>query len=422
MTTTSTPTAPFGTDAKPTRLAAIRRALAAIGRPVARTLGPVLGVVTTTGWLVIAGAVGFLVAGLVWSWSELLVVACAAVGAVVVAIATVLGRTSFRVDVTLSPTRVVVGERAIGRVEITNVGSRRTSATRLELPVGEGLAVFAIPGLAPEAATDELFAVPTHRRAVIDAGPAVTVRGDQLGLFRRTVSWTDPIELFVHPVTTRLQPSAAGLVRDLEGQTTQKITNSDMAFHALREYVVGDDVRNVHWRSSARTGQLMVRQFEETRRSQLTILHTSDERYYVSFEEFELAVSVTASVATQVIREATAIDVVTEDRRLRTHTGGALLDDTCRIEVIRGATTTPRDFARDATAMLPAPSVAVIVAGSRMTASDFRTIEKFFPSETRVIALRIAEGENPKVQIAGGLQIFTVGTLRDLPRVLARAS
>ncbi|RWZ50021.1 DUF58 domain-containing protein [Labedella phragmitis] len=418
----NTATEAFGADAKPTRLASIRRTLATGMRPVVRAVGPVVGVVTTTGWLAIVASTVLLVVGLSWSWSEVLAVAFAATAAVVVAIVTVLGRTSFRVEVTLSPTRVVVGERAIGRVEITNVGSRRTSATRLELPVGDGLAVFAIPGLAPEAATDELFAVPTHRRAVIDAGPAVTVRGDQLGLFRRTVSWTEPIELFVHPVTTRLQPSAAGLVRDLEGQTTQKITNSDMAFHALREYVVGDDVRHVHWRSSARTGQLMVRQFEETRRSHLTILHTSDERYFASVEEFELAVSVTASVATQVIREATAIDVVTEGRRLRTHTGGALLDDTCRIDVIRGATTSPRDFARDATAMLPAPSVAVIVAGSRMTAADFRAIEKFFPSETRVIALRIAEGENPKVQIAGGLQIFTVGALRDLPRVLTRAS
>lgn len=412
----------FGPGATPTRLASVRRALATVASPVVRATAPVLRVVTTTGWLVLIAAAAFLAAGLVLSWSEFLAIAFAAIGALVVALVSVLGRTSFRVDVTLSPTRVVVGERAIGRVEITNVGSRRTSATRLELPVGEGLAVFAIPGLAPEDSTDELFAVPTHRRAVIDAGPAVTVRGDQVGLFRRTVRWTEPIELFVHPVTTRLQPSAAGLVRDLEGQTTQKITNSDIAFHALREYVVGDDVRHVHWRSSARTGQLMVRQFEETRRSQLTILHTSDERYFASAEEFELAVSVTASVATQVIREATAIDVVTEDRRLRTHTAGALLDDSCRIDVLRGATGTPRDFARDATAMLPIPSVAVIVAGSHMTAADFRAIEKFFPSETRVIALRIAAGENPQVKIAGGLQIFTVGTLRDLPRVLSRAS
>ena len=377
---TQTAAEAFGSDVQPTRLASVRRALAAAVRPVVRVATPVVRVVTTTGWLVLVAAAAFLVAGLLLSWTELLTVAFAAIGALAVALVSVLGRTSFRVDVTLSPTRVVVGQRAIGQVAITNVGARRTSATRLELPVGEGLAVFAIPGLSPEASTDELFAVPTHRRAVIDAGPAVTVRGDQLGLFRRTVRWTDPIELFVHPVTTRLQPSAAGLVRDLEGQTTQKITNSDIAFHALREYVVGDDVRHVHWRSSARTGQLMVRQFEETRRSQLTILHTADERYFTSADEFELAVSVTASVATQVIREATAIDVVTEDRRLRTHTAGALLDDSCRIDVLRGATSTPRDFARDATAMLPVPSVAVIVAGSRMTAGDFRAIEKFFPS------------------------------------------
>ena len=126
-----------------------------------------------------------------------------------------------------------------------------------------------------DAEREELFQVPTHRRAVIIAGPARSVRGDQLGLLRRSVEWSEPVELFVHPKTVRLHATAAGLVRDLEGQVSNRITNNDLAFHALRPYVPGDDRRYVHWRTSARIGQLMVRQFQETRRSQIVLALTT---------------------------------------------------------------------------------------------------------------------------------------------------
>src|SRR5680860_542835 len=196
----------------------------------------------------------------------------------------------------------------------------------MELPVGQGVAEFQLPSMKPKAEHEELFAVPTHKRAVIVAGPAESVRGDQLGLLRKALKWADAVELFVHPRTVRLVPSAAGLVRDLEGQVSKKITNNDIAFHALRPYVPGDDRRYVHWRTSARIGQLMVRQFEETRRSQLTMIHSTLTHLYASEDEFELAISVTASIAAQVIREGTQMNVVSESGMWRTQSVTSMLD------------------------------------------------------------------------------------------------
>lgn len=386
-----------------------------------RTVQPYLAVVSGLGALVLGSAVVALVAGLLLGWAELTVVAIALFTALATAALFLIGRATYAVDIALNPRRVTVGERAIGRVLVTNTGKKVSTATTLEVPVGQGLAAFSIGSLQPGADTEELFAVPTNRRAVILAGPAVSIRGDQLGLFRRAVRWTDQIELFVHPVTTRLHPTAAGLVRDLEGQVTKKITNNDISFHALRAYVTGDDVRYVHWRTSARTGQLMIRQFEESRRSQLTIIHSSDERYYADDAEFELAVSVTASIGAQVIRDGTQISVVTEGRILKTHSVTSLLDDSCRIEKISGSTATPRDFARDATKRLPPPSVVVIVAGSAMEAPDYRAIQRLFGGETTVLALRIEHGSRPRVQDVAGLSIVTLGAIGDLPRVMARA-
>jgi uncharacterized protein (DUF58 family) len=304
---------------------------------------------------------------------------------------------------------------------VTNNGVKRVLPTRMELPVGDGLAEFGIPTLLPNAEQEELFAVPTERRAVIVAGPAVSVRGDQLGLIRRVVRWTPPLELFVHPVTTRLAPSQAGLVRDLEGQVSKKITDSDISFHALRAYVPGDDRRYVHWRTSARTGQLMVRQFEETRRSQLTMIHSTLGSYYASDDEFELAVSVTASIAAQVIRDGTQMDVVTERRALRTHSVAAMLDDSCRLEPVRPTFKNARDFARELTKRLPAPSVAMMIAGSRMETGEFRSMRTLFSTDTIGLAIRVEAGASPKLGAVSGMTIITVGALSDLSMLLKRA-
>ena len=54
---------------------------------------------------------------------------------------------------------------------------------------------------------------------------------------------------------------------------------SDLAFHALREYQPGDDRRYVHWRSSAKHGRLLVRQFLDTRRSHLAVVVDTDPGY-----------------------------------------------------------------------------------------------------------------------------------------------
>lgn len=398
-------------------------------RSIENSVRPHFAILSSAGWIALAFAAVMLVGGFMLGWQELTFVGLPVLVGLVFCTVFLIGRTTYDVTIELSPSRVVVGERALGRLVITNSGTRSVLAARMELPVGAGRAEFSIPALKPAQEHDELFAVPTNRRAVIATGPAISVRGDQLGLIRRVVRWTDPIDLFVHPVTTPLAPSAAGLVRDLEGQVTKKITDSDLSFHALRSYAPGDDRRYVHWRTSARliqqTGDpmnLMVRQFEETRRSQLTVLQSESSAFYESDDEFELAVSVATSLAAQVIRDGTALNIVSESRRLHTHSASAMLDDSCRMELSGKLGGNARDFARTATKRLPPPSVLFIIAGSKMTASDYRQIEVLFPAETTVIAFRIELGADAALRQVAGVKVAVVGALRDLPKVVSRAA
>lgn len=387
-----------------------------------RSIHPTVATIAPMGRFVVLAGVASAVVGFVLGWQEFVYLAITLFGALIVAVAFLFGRGSFRVTVELTPRRVTAGERALGRLEIENSGIRRSTPTRVELPVGAGVAEFVVPALEPGRREDELFAVPTQRRAVIVAGPAVSVRGDQLGLLRRTVRWSDAVELFVHPVTVRLKPSTAGLIRDLEGEVTKTVTSNDISFHALRTYEPGDDRRYVHWRTSARTGQLMVRQFEETRRSQVIVVFATQRDHYASEAEFELAVSVMASLSTQILRDDTQADVITEDRALRTTTVTSMLDDSCRLAPTARRYPNPREFVRLATARLAPPSVVMVVCGSGMPDADLRAIERLFDLDCQTIAFRAQLGAEPSVAILSGLRLATVGTLGDLQRLVRRMS
>lgn len=394
---------------------------APLGRTVGARVAPVLAVVSTLGWIVVASAAVSAVLAVGLGWAEFAFIAATLVAALVIAAVFVFGRSTYRVGIELNPRRVVAGDRALGRLTVANSGARPLLPTRMELPVGESQADFTIPRLAPDAETEELFAVPTARRALILAGPAISVRGDQLGLFRRVNRWTDRIELFVHPRTVRLAATARGLVRDLEGQTTKVITDSDLAFHALRTYEAGDDIRNVHWRTSARTGQLMVRQYQETRRSQLLLAFDAERSHFASDDEFELGVEVLASIGCQVIREETQMQALWQGGGMRVGTPTALLDDSCRIQPVDGTHASLREFLRQATLRLQAPSLAVTVVGSAVEAAELRGASALWGTDTETIVIRVDEQAEPRLSRLGRSMLITVSALPELPALLKRA-
>jgi uncharacterized protein (DUF58 family) len=83
-----------------------------------------------------------------------------------------------------------------------------------------------------------------------------------------------------------------------------------LTFHTLREYVLGDDIRRVHWKTTARTGTLMVREHVDTSQpSTVVVLDTRRDRY--TGDGFEDAVDVAASVVAASQRKGFPIRFVT---------------------------------------------------------------------------------------------------------------
>jgi uncharacterized protein (DUF58 family) len=250
----------------------------------------------------------------------------------------------------------------------------------------------------------------------------MSVRGDPLGLVRREVIFSGVTELFVHPRTVTLESLGSGFLRDLEGNQTDAISPSDLAFHSLRGYVAGDDQRHVHWRTTARMpeGNLMVRQFLDTRRSHLVVVLDGALQAYATDDEFELAISAGASLALRAIRDEQDASVVPARPVVVRANGRRILDAFSRAEMSAGSISLTRLAARAVEAS-PDASIAVLVSGSGCELSEFRRAAARFDPETRVVALIADLESGSSIRRGARLVVLTIGDLGDLASLVRGA-
>lgn len=387
------------------------------------TVGQRAKAATPSAWVTAAGAATVIVGLLAWiggwllGWDELLIVAAGCLTVVLGGLLFTIGRSDLLVVLAVEPQRVVAGQEAVGQIAVTNQETHRMFPVRLEAAVGNAIAEVDVPSLSSGATFEEIMVIPTVRRGVIGVGPVRSVRGDPLGLIRREIGWTDRIDLYVHPVTTRLASANVGFVRDLEGHTTNDLSTSDVAFHTLREYVPGDDRRHVHWRTSARVGRLMVRQFVDTRRSQLGLVLSTKTAEYSSPEEFELAVSVVASMGAAALAEQEDVACIVGGRQVPATSRERLLDALAAVELNAKGDDLPQAV-QHSLRVVGRSSVVGLVTGSQVAMPVLRAVARHFGSDIRVVAIRCRPGITATVQTAGASALLTVGSLEDLPRVL----
>lgn len=380
----------------------------------------VFGVFRPAAWVLLALTVTLWVGGQLLGWWELTVAAIVLAFLLALCTLFLVGRTAYDVTLDLNRTHVVVGERAVGALTLSNPGSRAILPSRVVLPVGAGRGEFAIGRLAAGDEIEELFAIPTSRRAVLVVGPVSVVRGDPLGLFERVHRRDQPVDLYVHPRTVSFEGQSLGFFRDLEGMTARDLANDDVSFHALREYQPGDDLRHVHWKSTARVGSVMVRQYEQTRRSHFVIALSTSTGDYSSADEFELAVSAAGSLGLRAMRDSREVDVRVPRRSLVADSGKRLLDGLSGLEQSRPREGGILDLAGSAAVTLPPASVAVLVCGSRVDAATLRAACARMPYGARVLAIVADEGADAGLRRVGEADVVTIGALSQLPLALLK--
>jgi len=420
------PSNALGTVPRRIRAAWQRVAASGVLRTVLGALRAVLTTVTPSGrGVVLVALVGWSAANR-FGWAEGALAAATALAALAIAVGFVVGRTRVSVTTAFPADRVVAGQTFYGTALGRNTSGRRTVPTRCELPVGGARQPVDLPSLAAGAEHTQDCTIRTSRRGVIDVGPAVVVRADPLGLLRRESPLGDTRRLWVHPLTTPLEPSGAGIVRDLEGMSSEQLSSSDLAFHALREYAPGDDLRHVHWRSSARLASLggatnlLVRQYVDTRRSRLAVAVSASTAEYASEDAFELGISCAASLARRAMTDGQNVDVAV---------GGTLLDCTAPMTMLDGMAEAgpggPRAgleaAVRQAVAVAPDASIAVLVVGHELPTQALRLLARRFPPDAKVVVLRPVPGSAPGRAVIGPIDLLTVGALSDLRGALRLA-
>lgn len=388
--------------------------------PVLGTVVAVFASITPLGWgLLITGIVAT-AAGLINSWTEVAIVGLMCLVLVFIALAWSMGRAGHVISLELARPRVTVGERALGELAISNPTSHRLGAALVELRVGAGASSFICPTLAPGESHEEVFGIATTRRGIVEVGPASTVRGDSLGLVRRVQTWSEATELFIHPTTVHMVASTIGFIRDIEGATTQDLSSADVSFHALRDYVPGDDRRNIHWRTTARTGTLMVRQFEETRRSHLLIVLDLDVDAWADEDEFETGVSAAASLTRATMGESKEVSIHTQAGALKTPTIRHAMDSLSGVELVLGAERL-MTLAQKAGVEAAQASTAVLITGSRTSMGDLHAALARLPLGMIVTGARIDTDGALDLRTLGGMPVITVPTLDDFSIAMWKA-
>lgn len=389
-------------------------------RPVvswaAATLRHLASFVRPLGWCVIGLAVIGWVVGVMFGWTELLTLAATSVILLAFSGCFLFGRSAYDIRIELRPQRTVVGMPANGQITLKNSSGKRLLPSRADLVIGQSLASFSTPSLGPGQEHKDLFRISTDRRSVIRVGPGRVVRADPIGLFARVVSNAEATLLYVHPRTIKVEGTGAGFLRDLEGQESTEISPSDLAFHSIREYRPGDDSRHVHWRTSARTGQLMVQQFVDTRRSRVLLILNEDLNSFANDDAFETAVSAVGSIAQQVIRDGQSRTVVSGRRILRSESPSALLDELSGVSAYRDVQGLSNSV-RIGREQSPGASLVVIVTGGVTPLDEVNAAARRFSTAARVVVLMVGEDQSG-LRKRENVLLFSLSSLSELRQVM----
>jgi uncharacterized protein (DUF58 family) len=266
---------------------------------------------TARGTALAGGSVGVLLVGLLAGYRELIVVAAS--GLIVLGAAVLTPRIAAAIELERR-----VARRFVERGDRVEIALRAISTRSLPpIPATDHLAGMAVPVIIPPLQPDRpitiTYTIRALRRGVFQVGPIREERHDPLMLSVRRIDHAVYDELWVHPVLHDFRVGSRGQ-RVMEAHLRVLAPSDDLQaeFRTLRDYVVGDDIRRVHWASTARTGHLVVRDNLQRRRPTLYIvLDTSAE--HLSVPLFEEAVEIAASLAVNSFDNGSTVIARTRD-------------------------------------------------------------------------------------------------------------
>jgi len=254
---------------------------------------------TWRGVVALALGVTLLPLGLRWHYAGLVALGVGLLALCLVAAVSVLVPAPIVPERRVSPLRVVRNGRCRAVLRVRSTGRRY--AVRLDAAerIGDALVPIIVPRLLPGRAVEASYDIPTSRRGVVAVGPLRLQRIGTAGLAVARGVAGGTVQVHVLPKVLQVLGLPSGAKRGHVG-ADERVERGGTDLLALREYVPGDDLRRVHWATSARSGNLMVREDADPARPYLTVLIDDRAASYTG-DQLEEAVEVAASLVTAAV-------------------------------------------------------------------------------------------------------------------------
>jgi uncharacterized protein (DUF58 family) len=267
-------------------------------------------VLTRRGWSLAGAAVALFIGARLLGLVQVAVLGIATLVLVIAAYIWVRARTPDLTAHRELKERLQVG--VDGRVDITVHAERRTPTLAVadSFDQGRRAARFLLAPLALGEEARAAYRFPTDRRGRFEVGPLRATLQDPFGIVSVTRRILGSEDVVVYPRVHDIvaPPEVGGLDLDRDHPAVRARVEPSGEFLTLREYAPGDDLRHVHWRSTARRGRMMVRQ-NETRRRAPVLLVLDVRPGAHDRASFERAVEAAASIATALDRAGRPFEV-----------------------------------------------------------------------------------------------------------------
>jgi uncharacterized protein (DUF58 family) len=228
------------------------------------------------------------------------------------------GRARYRLACvrTVSPARLSAGQSAAVTIRLTNASRLRTGLLLAEDTVPYALGSrprFIFEGIGPGGSRSYTYQLRSDTRGRYTVGPLRVRVADSFGLVSITRAFTSSSVLTVTPrIIPLARPPVGGYWLGDSEHGRRSIAASGEDDVAPRAYRTGDSLHRVHWRSTARYGELMVRREEQYWRNTASLFLDS-RRVSYSSDLFELAVSAAASIGVHLAGEGFEARFVTAE-------------------------------------------------------------------------------------------------------------
>ena len=233
------------------------------------------------------------------------------------------------------PLSAMAGEAVRLTYTLTNTGwlPKFYLLVRDALPRGVALAAGPVPlvmGLWPGISQETSCLLEMKQRGVFTLGPVSVFSTDPLGLQTFSRKTPEVSELVVYPAVLPLRDSwlRGAASSGWRGGASALVRGDGDDFYGVREYAPGDELRRVHWRTSARTGTLAVAEYAQGVTLDITLaLDLSLDAYKDTGTDehsaLETAVTLTATLLGDLLKHGHSVRLLIADGRDTPLAGGA---------------------------------------------------------------------------------------------------